>query len=135
MFLSNSGSSNPIDNMLSTELGDILSGPFLSTIILMILVLILVIAINISSKKALKDPLKTPKGLFYIWILFVQWIERIVTDVMGDRNRNFAGIIIAISMYLFFVPVLMADSGKRLSQLLYELTAAGTVADSHGFPF
>lgn len=101
MFLSSS-SSNPIDNMLSTELGDILSGPFLSTIILMILVLILVIAINISSKKALKDPLKTPKGLFYIWILFVQWLERIVTDVMGERNRNFAGIIIAISMYLFF---------------------------------
>ena len=98
MFLS---SDNPIENMLSTELSDILSGPFLSTIILMFLILILVIAINISSKKALKDPLKTPKGLFYIWILFIQWIEGIVVEIMGEKNKGFTAIISAISIYLF----------------------------------
>ena len=97
-----SANNDPISNMLSTELSDVLSGPFLSTIILMFVVLILVISINICSKKALKDPLKTPKGLFYIWLLFVQWMEKIVVEVMGNKNRNFAGIIIAISMYLFF---------------------------------
>lgn len=100
MFLADSGS--VFDNMLSTELSSILSGPFLSTLILMFLILILVIAINISSKKALKDPLKTPKGLFYIWILFVQWIEKLVVEIMGEKNRNFSAIIVPISMYLFF---------------------------------
>ena len=90
-----------VSKMISTNFGDIFNGPFLSTLILMFLILILVIAINISSKKALKDPLKTPKGLFYIWILFVEWMEKLVVDIMGEKNRGFAAIIIPISMYLF----------------------------------
>ena len=88
-------------NMLSTNVEDILSGPFLSTIIMMFLLLILVIAINISSKKALKNPLETPKGLFYVWVLFVQRMENLVADIMGEKNRGFAAIIVAISIYLF----------------------------------
>ena len=90
-----------VSKMISTNFGDIFNGPFLSTLILMFLILILVIAINISSKKALKDPLKTPKGLFYIWILFVEWMEKLVVDIMGEKNKGFAAIIIPISMYLF----------------------------------
>ena len=103
MFLTTAPDKNDVfSKMLSTKLSDVLSGPFLSTIILMFIVLILVVAINISSKKALKNPLETPRGLFYIWILFVQWIEKIVIEVMGEKNKVFTALIVPVSMYLFF---------------------------------
>ena len=87
---------------LSTDLDDILSGPFLSTIILIILLIIFVIVIKILSIKALKNPLETPKGLFGLFIMFVNFIENLVVDIMGERNRGFSKIIVPISMYLFF---------------------------------
>ena len=87
---------------LSTDLDDILSGSFLSTIILIILLIIFVIVIKILSIKALKNPLETPKGLFGLFIMFVNFIENLVVDIMGERNRGFSIIIVPISMYLFF---------------------------------
>ena len=87
---------------LSTDLDDILSGSFLSTIILIILLIIFVIVIKILSIKALKNPLETPKGLFGLFIMFVSFIENLVVDIMGERNRGFSKIIVPISMYLFF---------------------------------
>ena len=72
-----SANNDPISNMLSTELSDVLSGPFLSTIILMFVVLILVIAINISSKKALKDPLKLQKDYFTFGFFLFNGLKRL----------------------------------------------------------
>lgn len=87
---------------LSTDLKDVLNGTFLSTLILIAILIIFSIVIKILSKKALKDPLKTPKGLFGIFVYFVEFMENFVVSIMGEQNRSFAKIIIPVAMYLFF---------------------------------
>ncbi len=90
------------DRLTSTNLKDILSGNFLSTLIVIFLLIIFAICVNISSKKALKNPLETPHGLFFIFMIFYKKIEDLVVEMMGENNRGFTPYILTVSMYLFF---------------------------------
>ncbi|MDY2727951.1 MAG: F0F1 ATP synthase subunit A [Candidatus Onthovivens sp.] len=91
-----------LDRMLSFKAGDILNGTFLSTCILISLICLLCVWIKISSKKSLNNPLEAPKGIFGIFVYFVEFMEGVVVGTMGEKNRAFAKIIIPLSMYLFF---------------------------------
>ena len=89
------------DRLTSTKLEDVLGGTFLSSLIVILLLIILAICINVSSKKALKNPLETPHGLFLIFMIFYKKMENLTIELMGENNRNFTPYIMTVSMYLF----------------------------------
>lgn len=87
---------------LSTDIKTILNGTFLSTLILICLLIIISICVKISSIRSLKNPLAAPKGIFALFVYLVQTLEGLVVDIMGERNRGFAKILLPITLYLFF---------------------------------
>ena len=90
------------EKMLSTKLQDIFSGPFISTLILCLLLIIFSLVIFFKAKKALKNPLEAPKGIFLVYTIFVQFIDNLVCEIMGEHNKKFAGYISCVAMFLFF---------------------------------
>ncbi|MBR1581832.1 MAG: F0F1 ATP synthase subunit A [Bacilli bacterium] len=90
-----------LDKLTSTNPKDILSGTFLSTIILCFLLSMFALFCFLSSKRHEKDDVTQPKGLFGIIVLFVDFIENFIVGIMGERNRDFAKIMFPTMLYLF----------------------------------
>ncbi len=73
-----------------------------SSILVVILLCILTLVIYFKAKKALKDPLKTPKGILNIACIGVEKAESFVVSIMGEKNIGFTAYIIPLMCYVFF---------------------------------
>jgi F-type H+-transporting ATPase subunit a len=87
--------------MVSFDFDQIFQPAIVSAFCVVILLIILSIIINICSKKYIKDPLKTPKGIFNLAVILVTKIEGLVVEVMGERNRKFAMYMVPLMCYVF----------------------------------
>ena len=54
-------------------------------------------------KKANENPLETPKGFVLVVSWFVEFIDKLVVNTMGSRNRNYGGLMLTLAMYIFLV--------------------------------
>lgn len=71
------------------------------SLIIMLLLILFSLVIYFVFKKALKDPLKTPKGLVFIMYELYKKLDNFTADIMGERNRNFSFYIFAVAIYMF----------------------------------
>ena len=89
------------EKILSTDLKYILNGPFLSTLILSALLIIFSLVIFFKAKKALKNPLETPKGILFLFMMLVNFMDNLVVEIMGEHNKKFGGYITCVAIFLF----------------------------------
>ena len=107
------------------------------SLIVMICLIIFSIIVGLLFKKAMKDPLKTPKGLTFIMFTFVNSLENFVVSIMGEKGRKLTGYFLGLTMYLFlsfafgltglsspFTYIVMPLSISLATFLLIHLTAA-----------
>lgn len=87
--------------MWSTKFEDVFVPEIFSSLLIMLGILILAIVINFKFKKAIKDPLATPKGFAFIISQVVTIIDKFVIETMGIRNRNFGGYVMFLAFYVF----------------------------------
>ncbi len=107
------------------------------SLIVMICLIIFSIIIGLLFKKAMKDPLKTPKGLIFVMYTFVNSLENFVVSIMGEKGRKLTGYFLGLTMYLFlsfafgltglsspFTYIVMPLSISLVTFLLIHITAA-----------
>jgi len=90
-----------LKSMVSFDFDDVFIPEIFSCFIIAIILIILFVAIKISSVKALKNPLKAPKGLFSLACFGVEKVESYVVSIMGEKNRGFAKYILPLMIYVF----------------------------------
>jgi len=91
-----------MEGMVSFDFDKLFVPEIFSSCVIILLLIILCIATYIVSKKAMKNPLKTPKGLMFLMCLAVEKCEDFVVSVMGEKNRGFSGYILALMTFTFF---------------------------------
>lgn len=74
-------------------------GEVWSSLIVMLIIAILAIIIGIQAKH--QDPLKKPRGLLLLAILGVNFFDKFVTGMIGNRIKGMGGLVMGISVYLF----------------------------------
>ena len=76
-----------------------ITGPVISSLIIMAIVAILFIIIGIMAKR--QDPLKPSKGLLLAGEVLIDRIENWTRDIMGKNPRSWPGYFICLFSYLF----------------------------------
>ena len=87
--------------MVSFDFNEIFQPAIVSAFCVVILLIILSLVIFICSKKYIKNPLRTPRGIFNLAVILVTKIENLVVEVMGERNRNFTKYMLPLMCYVF----------------------------------
>lgn len=75
------------------------SGPLISSLVIMAIVAILAITIGIMARH--HDPMKPSKGLLGIAEFFVDWLEGWTAQTMGRAPGNWPGYFLCLFTYLF----------------------------------
>ena len=90
------------DGFLSFEFDDWFVPEIFSSLIVILIIIILSFVIYFKFKKSIEDPLQEQKGFVLLIALGVEKVENFVVELMGERNRNFAGFASALFVYVFF---------------------------------
>lgn len=90
-----------LKRMISFDFDDLFVPEVFSSMIVILILIILSLCIYISSRKALKNPLKAPKGIFNIACIGVEKAENLVVSVMGEKNRRFSAYVVPLFSYVF----------------------------------
>ncbi len=96
--------SNPLQDMIdrfaNTDWSHpSISGPVISSLIIMALVAVLFIIIGIMAAR--HDPLKPSRGLLLLAETFVDWVENWTRGIMGKNPRSWPGYFLCLFTYLF----------------------------------
>jgi F-type H+-transporting ATPase subunit a len=89
------------EHFLSTSFEDVFSPEVISSFMILILIGIFVFIVYFKAKKALKYPLKTPRGILFLATEYVRKVESLVVETMGEENRSFAGYVSFLLIYIF----------------------------------
>lgn len=92
---------NIFDGFLSFEFDDWFVPEIFSSLIVMIIVIILSFVIYFLFKDADKNALQEQKGFKMVIAMGVEKVENFVVELMGERNRSFAGLASALFIYVF----------------------------------
>ena len=76
-----------------------ISGPVISSLIIMAIVAVLFIIVGIMAKR--HDPLKPSKGLLLVAETFLSWVQNWTRSIMGKEPRNWPGYFLCLFTYLF----------------------------------
>ncbi len=90
-----------LEGMVSFDFDSVFVPEVFSSILIIVLLIILSIAVYISSKKYIKNPLLSPKGIFNIACIGVEKAEDLTVGIMGERNRGFSAYIVPLFAYVF----------------------------------
>lgn len=92
---------DPLNEMIESmkDLSFRLSGPTISSLIVMSLVAIFAIIVGIQA--ATHDPLKPTKGPLFLAEAFYEWVENWSRGIMGHDPRDMVGYFFCLFVYLF----------------------------------
>lgn len=75
-------------------------GEFITALLAMLIIIILSLIIGFKAKRA--DPLKKPKGILNIAEILVNFTDKQVHELMGDRFPNFGGYVLGLGSFIIF---------------------------------
>ena len=115
-------SSNPLDDMIKNfqDWSFRLSGPVITSLIVMGLVAIFAIVAGIQAH--FHDPLKPAKGPLFLWEWFYETLESWAEDIMGKKPGNYTGYFMGLFAYLFLA-------------FIWSITGMPSVIDTLIIPF
>ena len=73
------------------------------SLFVILIIAIISFVIYFKFKKLNENPLETPKGFTLVVSWFVEFIDKLTVNTMGVRNKKFAGLMLALAMYIFLV--------------------------------
>ena len=76
-----------------------ITGPVISSLIVMLIMIILAIVMGIKVRRA--DPLKKPKGFMLLAEYGVNFFDNMAEGLLGKRFRSFGGYIMIMGVYMF----------------------------------
>jgi len=89
------------DGFLSFEFDDWFVPEIFSSLIVILIIIVLSFVIHFMFKDSYKDPLQEQKGFKMVIAMGVEKVENFVVELMGENNRNFAGLASALFIYVF----------------------------------
>ena len=90
-----------LSNLWSTDFDSVFVPEIFFSLIIMVIIAIICFVIYFRFKKVNEHPLETPKGFDLVISIFVEFIDNLTRNTMGNRNRGYGGLMLTLAMYIF----------------------------------